>query len=45
MPLIIYKIELKFKWTKYCVLSANDNDNTNDNCNAVISFLLSKTQI
>ena len=45
IPLIIYKIELKFKWTKYCVLPANGNDNTNDNCNAVISFLLSKTQI
>ena len=25
------KIELKFKWTKYCVLSATGNDNTNDN--------------
>ena len=45
IPLIIYKIELKFKWTKYCVLPANGNDNTNDNCNEVISFLLSKTQI
>ena len=25
------KIELKFKWTKYCVLSATGNDNTNYN--------------
>ena len=32
-PLINCKIELKLKWTKYCVLSANGNDNNNDNNN------------
>ena len=26
MPLINYKIELKLKWTKYCILSATGND-------------------
>ena len=29
MPLINCKIELKLKWTKYCVFSANGNDNGN----------------
>ena len=35
MPLINCKVELKLKWTKYCVLSAagavNVNGNVNDN--------------
>ena len=31
MPLINCKVELKLKWTKYCVLSAADADNVNDN--------------
>ena len=31
MPLINCKLELNPKWTKYCVLSANGNDNVNDN--------------
>ena len=36
MPLINYKVELKLKWEKYCVLSAFGtgriiNDNNNDN--------------
>ena len=30
-PLLNCKIELKLKWTKYCVLSAADNDNDKDN--------------
>ena len=30
MSLIICKIEFKLKWTKYCVLSANGNDNVNN---------------
>ena len=28
------RTELKLKWTKYCVLSVNGNDNVNDNANA-----------
>ena len=30
MPFINYKVKLKLKWTKYCVLSAAGNDNDND---------------
>ena len=40
------KVELKLKWTKYCVLSAagKDNESANaDNANRII--LLSKTQL
>ena len=33
MPIINCKVELKFKWTKYCDLSAAGNDNTNANSN------------
>ena len=36
MPLINCKVELKLKWTKYCVLSAADADNTNTNPNNII---------
>ena len=28
------RTELKLKWTKYCILSVNGNDNVNDNANA-----------
>ena len=31
MPLINCKVELKLKWTKYCVLAAAGNDNAIDN--------------
>ena len=46
MPLINGKVELKLKWTKYCVLSAAGNDNESakaDNANRII--LLSKMQL
>ena len=39
MPLINYKVELKLKWTKYCVLSANcidKNDASFNNTNFTI---------
>ena len=36
------KIELKHKWTKYCVLYANGDGNGNDN--SIKLFLLSKTK-
>ena len=46
MPLIDCKIELKLKWTKYCILSANDNDNVNDNDNDNnINFTIKDTQL
>ena len=31
MPLINCKVESTLKWTKYCALSADDNDDTNAN--------------
>ena len=31
IPLVNCKVELKLKWAKFCVLSAGDNDNLNDN--------------
>ena len=42
MPLINYKVELTFKWTKYCILAAAGNYNTDANPNNFISQL--KTQ-
>ena len=44
MPLINCKIELKLKWTKYCVLSAASNDNTNADLNNFI-FTIKDTKI
>ena len=42
MPLINCKIELKLKWTKYCVFTANENDNGNtDN----IIFTIKETKL
>ena len=34
IPLINCKVKLTLKWTRYCVLSVNGNDNVNDNDNA-----------
>ena len=40
------KVELKLKWTKYCVLSAAGNDNDNDNNNAKsIIFTIKDTKL
>ena len=36
MPLIIWKVELKLKWTKYCVLSAAGNDDVINNASYII---------
>ena len=36
MPLINYKVELKLKWTKHCVLRATATDNGNSNRNNII---------
>ena len=33
MPLVHCKVELKLKWTEYCVLPAAGNDNVNNNDN------------
>ena len=44
MPLIDCKVELKLKWTKYCVLSAAGNDDTNANPNNII-FTIKGTKL
>ena len=44
IPLGNWKIELKLKWTKYCVLPGNGNDNGNDNANNVI-FTINGTKL
>ena len=36
MPLINCKVELKLKWTKYCVLAANGANNADPNSNNII---------
>ena len=36
IALIISKVEIKLKWTKNCVLSANGNDNESNNANNII---------
>ena len=49
MPLINCKVELKLKWTKYCVLSeagndiVNDNDNDDDGNNII--FTIKETKL
>ena len=48
MPMINRKVELKFKCTKYCVLSAvgNGNDNVIDNTSANnIIFTIKNTKL
>ena len=44
MPLINFKVELKLKWTKYCVLSAAVNDNDNDRDGKII-FAIKDTKL
>ena len=44
MAFINCKVELKLKWTKYCVLSAGGNDNVNDNSNNII-FTVKDTKL
>ena len=38
MPLINCKVELKLKWTKYCVLFAAEVDNNDANSNNIIFY-------
>ena len=44
-PLINCKVELKFKWTRYCVLSAAGNDNDNDDYGKKIIFTIKDTKL
>ena len=43
-PLINCKVELKLKWTKYCVLSAAGNENDNDRDDKII-FTIKDTKL
>ena len=45
MPLINCKVELKLKWTKYCVLSAAGNENVNDKDGKNIIFTIKDTKL
>ena len=46
MSLINCKVELKLKWTKYCVLSAAVADNINDNSNTNnFNFIIKDTEL
>ena len=45
MPLINCKVELKLKWTKYCVLSAASNDNVNNIDSDNIIFTIKDTKL
>ena len=42
--LINCKVELKFKWTKYCDLASNITENPNANCNNII-FTMKDTKL
>ena len=44
MPLINCKVELKFKWTKHCVLAAAGVDNENANSDSII-FTIKDTKL
>ena len=44
MLLINCKVEVKLKWTEYCVLSAAGNDNTNVNIDS-ITFTTKNTKL
>ena len=44
MPLINWKVELKLKWTKYCVLSGAGGDNANASSNNII-FTIKDTKL
>ena len=45
MSLIICKVELKPKWTKYCVLSPAGNDNVNNIDSNNIIFTIKDTKL
>ena len=42
MPLINFKVELRLKWTKYCVLVAVGVDNADANSNNIIFTIKDK---
>ena len=44
MQIINYKVELRLKWKKYCVLSAADADGNDTNSNNII-FTMKATKL
>ena len=44
MLLINCKVELKLKWTKYCVLAAAGADNANEDCDNIV-FIIKDTKL
>ena len=44
MPLINCQVDLKVKWTKYCVLAVAGADNTNSDSNNII-FTIKDTKL
>ena len=44
MPLIIWKVKLELRWTKYCVSSVVDNNNDDASPNIII-FTISNTKL
>ena len=42
--MINWKVELKLKWTKYCVFSTSGNDNVNNDSNNII-FTIKDTKL
>ena len=45
MPLINCKVEIKLRWTKYCVLSVAGADNINDNDSDNVIFTIKDTKL
>ena len=45
MPLINYKIELKLKWTKHCVLARGGNDNDVNSDNFIFTIKATKLYV
>ena len=45
MPLINCKVELKLKWTQYCVLSAHGTENANGSNSDSIAFTINDTKL
>ena len=43
-PLINCKVELKIKWTKYCILASKGNNNTNANPDNIF-FTIKSTKL
>ena len=45
MPLIHCKVELKLKWTKYCILASNVTESADTNSNNFIYIRIFKQKV